>query len=658
LTDNNPIADFFDGFVAAPIRPPRQQVVRGQQIVPGPQAVDEGRDNPASVTAPLDGPKLLPAFEAPLPNSTGPIDCDTLKKKIEELRAQGQKELEDNPQAAFILMLGSMTGFGAPQEFLEDVGSVGKELEAAFQDAVDRAAQAIKNEVDRVGTGVRSGITDERIREIQNEALAAAMEDAGLGTGIFEQESGNAALMKSLEIEDIYTEVSALTRRLGEQECPEIETGSFNGLSVGEDEDGDEKTQEEEQIQSFDEFDLQPDGGDETEDEHLVIKDLGDGPVFAEDEDIRDIENSVGREDEEIQFHNENFFDTEKFKSDPDSGDDDVFRNSLKGKYGANKPYPEFNFTADERGNFRPVTGSIKTAQNGGQGSGAFSLLANSFTSSNLTDAELSFGGGSRKTPWRVFLKGKGEGLNDGRFGADRRSDVYTIHAGLMKQINAKTVLGAQLTFKDGNVKSRALRSNLDGTYYGASAFVRHKLNTKTVFSGMVGFTGGDNELNLNGVTAQFDTDVLTASARIQTTLNLDKISFNPDASFTISKLTNDGFVASDGDIAPEKELTVTHFSVGGKFDQSYFTNGVKGSTKGNRVRTHLGVHLVHTGRTGGLLTLINDIEADEVGFGARVNGGVTIDLKQGIQLGVRGSYTQFNDVNRYSLSGRISKKF
>jgi hypothetical protein len=341
-----------------------------------------------------------------------------------------------------------------------------------------------------------------------------------------------------------------------------------------------------------------------------------------------------------------------KFESDPD-------QDSGKKTYGKNLPYPAFNMAPGRATPFKPVTGSVKAA--GASEDGVFGLLAGSFTSANLTDANVSLKGGSKTRPWKIFLKGESHGLNDNRTGLDRRGEQYKIDVGVLKRISARTSLGAQFSVKDGDVKSRALNARLDSTLYGVSGFVRHKLARRTVFSGMVGYQRGDNDLNLNGANGTYDSKILSGSARLQTSVQLgkdkNKTTFNPDVRFTAHRLKNDGFVLSNGDMTLKKNITITHFSLGGDFTTQHLSEEAKAKGEGP-IRTRLGFHVVHTGHSG-VLNLTNGIvDADEVGFGARVNGGVSKDLKDGVRVGFRGSFSYFDDVKTYSLSGRVSKKF
>ncbi|HFB55187.1 MAG TPA: autotransporter domain-containing protein [Hellea balneolensis] len=341
-----------------------------------------------------------------------------------------------------------------------------------------------------------------------------------------------------------------------------------------------------------------------------------------------------------------------KFESDPD-------QDGGKRTYGKNLPYPAFNMAPGRATPFKPVTGSVKAA--GASEDGVFGLLAGSFTSANLTDANVSLKGGSKTRPWKIFLKGESHGLNDSRTGLDRRAEQYKIDVGVLKRVSARTTLGAQLSVKDGDVKSRSLNARLDSTYYGVSGFVRHRMSRRTVFSGMVGYQRGDNDLDLNGANGTYNSKVLSGSARLQTTMRLgkgkNKGSFNPDIRFTAHRLKNDGFTLSNGEMSLSKNITITNFALGGDFRHVLISDEAKARGEGP-VRTRIGLHLVHTAHSG-VLNLSNGIlDADEIGFGARVNGGISKDMKDGVRVGFRGSFSYFDDVKTYSVSGRISKKF
>ncbi|PHS39055.1 MAG: hypothetical protein COA91_06930 [Robiginitomaculum sp.] len=320
------------------------------------------------------------------------------------------------------------------------------------------------------------------------------------------------------------------------------------------------------------------------------------------------------------------------------------------------------NFTPNTNKNSIPKYTRYKTikvvqaGQSSDYGGGAFALLANSAKLNSLTNATISTGG-TEKNPWHFFLKGKFNGLNDNRVGTDRNSNIFTIDAGAMRRINPETIIGGQVTLKDGTVKSNALRAQLDATFYGASVFVRRKLDNKTYLSGTAGYSKGDNQLNLDGATGTFNTNVLTGTVRLQTNIKKGPFTLTPDAQFTVTEFRNSGYVLSNNQTALEKRLTYTDVSVGGKLAHAAPTNGL-GTKLRQGVRSNLGFRLVHAGRSGGLLQLTNGAFAEEIGFGVRVNGGINVPMDNNMQLHFGGNFALFNDVQTYSLIGRISKKF
>lgn len=248
--------------------------------------------------------------------------------------------------------------------------------------------------------------------------------------------------------------------------------------------------------------------------------------------------------------------------------------------------------------------------------------------------------------PWAVSLDASYSGLDDNRTNADRDADIWSLTGTGAVQINRKTVLGASLSYKTGDVTSTASASKLDGDYYGATLFASHQLTEVWNITGFAGYTHGDNDIDLDGATGSFNSETLSAGLQLQGRYFLaDDIRINPDVTMAVSNTKNDGFLTSVGIDSIGTDITSYSASAGGTVSKTF-------AIEGGAIIPSLGLHALYEESSGGDLQVVNGgTVSSNLGLGVTVSPAISVILDNGATMGLNANLTQYKkDVSSWTL--------
>lgn len=256
---------------------------------------------------------------------------------------------------------------------------------------------------------------------------------------------------------------------------------------------------------------------------------------------------------------------------------------------------------------------------------------------------------GSGAYPWAMSASVSYSGLDDRRVNSDRKADLVTLVTGGSVQLTDLLSVGLSGYVRTGTVKSTALLSKLDGTYFGISALAKYKIGEHWATSLSVGYSHGDNKVNLNGATGKFDTNALDIAASVNGKYAISEFTLAPTVSVGLSRFHNKGFVASNGVVTPSRKLTLGSLTFGGSLSRSFVTS------QGITITPSVGATGVYAWRSGGALALINGANAGQVGLGAQLSPGLDIGLPGGAFVKVSGNVGLFSNITSYGTTGQVS---
>lgn len=255
-----------------------------------------------------------------------------------------------------------------------------------------------------------------------------------------------------------------------------------------------------------------------------------------------------------------------------------------------------------------------------------------------------------------AWVRGSVVGFDANQSGAKRDGHAADLAAGAYFNAGSGFVLGGLFRVRDAEAKSSTLSSKLDTTGVGAGLHSTYVLTPELSASGFAFYEFSDNDINTTGGTGSYDAEQLTLSGRLNGKFLAGPWSFEPGASVTYAHVDRDGYTNSGG----------TRVS-GGTTERGQLAFGptvryhkrIDDGTVGS-ISPYLAVNGVWNFIKADDTTLANGavIQGDELL--ARFNGGLSVNLVNGIQVSLSGGYSGFgaSELDIYSFSGQVAIPF
>jgi len=272
----------------------------------------------------------------------------------------------------------------------------------------------------------------------------------------------------------------------------------------------------------------------------------------------------------------------------------------------------------------------------------------------NGVNGSVSVADPNARRPWAIFLNSGITGLDDDRTGADRRSRVFNVTAGGAVRWNPKTTIGLSVGYRDGEVTSRANASRLTGEYVSATLSGDYQLMEALSLGLAATYARGDNTLAIGGGTGNFGVNLYSLNASLSRTFRYNDAVISPSLSAAISQTERDSYTDSNAVFVPGSSITSGNVSIGASIAKTFR------NTEGfSAITPSLSLGTGYFFRDDLDAALTSGAIARELGLGGNLAAGLDMQLQNGLDLNIGGSYGIFeNSVQIWSLNATLAKTF
>ena len=209
--------------------------------------------------------------------------------------------------------------------------------------------------------------------------------------------------------------------------------------------------------------------------------------------------------------------------------------------------------------------------------------------------------------------------------------------------------MGLAGTFRSGEVTSTAMLTTTDGDYYGLTLFSVFALAPSLNLGLSATYLHGNNDINIAGAVGSFDTDVITLAASLSGSVPVGDFTLSLSATASVSFEDRDSYIDSTLAFILGDNNTYASFQGGATLSQTFF------NADGSSITPSVGLFGTYNQNSDDAAILVTGVNRDEIGFGATVTGGLSMNFVNGASASVNGNLGLFSDVTTWSVSGNLT---
>lgn len=255
-----------------------------------------------------------------------------------------------------------------------------------------------------------------------------------------------------------------------------------------------------------------------------------------------------------------------------------------------------------------------------------------------------------------AWVRGSVVGFDADQSGAKRDGHAADLAAGAYYNPGDGFILGGLLRVRAAEARSSSQSSKLDTTGFGLGLHSTYLLTPEISASGFAFYEFSDNDIRTTGGKGTFDAEQLTLTGSLEGRFIEGPWTFEPTASITYAHVDRESYTNSGGTRVSGGTTERGQLSFGPRV--RYLKRIDDGTVE--TISPYLAVNGVWNFIKADDTRLTNGavIQGDEVL--ARLNGGLAVNLVNGMQLSLSGGYSGFgaSKLDIYSLSSQVTIPF
>ena len=261
----------------------------------------------------------------------------------------------------------------------------------------------------------------------------------------------------------------------------------------------------------------------------------------------------------------------------------------------------------------------------------------------SLKDSEVA-----PRSRWNAWANGRYVDFEDDQTNADRDGHLWWVMSGLSYQLSERTTVGAFSRYREGEVDSTVLNSQLDTDYVGGGVFLATTLGGGLRVIGAALIEQGDSDITIAGATGSFDTDQLTLEARVDKRIHRGKHWIEPAVRILYTDADNDDYTDSTGAFVIGQDLTLGRLTYG----PTIGTTLQHGQTQ---IRPFAKINGVWDFENDGNFTTSTGAVFSTGETAINLGGGVEVVYASGFAVKLAGDWFAFDsDLDGWSVTGGI----
>ncbi|MEM7300890.1 MAG: autotransporter domain-containing protein [Pseudomonadota bacterium] len=276
-------------------------------------------------------------------------------------------------------------------------------------------------------------------------------------------------------------------------------------------------------------------------------------------------------------------------------------------------------------------------ARSQGSGRSGNGLTSTYATRLSLNDVPTSFSRRFRRGPLTLWAKGSINGANLGKANADVFG--YQIVSGLAWQLNSNLGVGASLGHRRSKRTSSAQNSTFDAKSIFGSSFLAVRLKDQLRLTAFSALEKGSTNVNINGVTGNFDFRVWTFGATLAHRLSLGNGWWvSPSATVSRSLGQRGDYTNSNGIFVASGNSASSKLVFGPTFGKTFRFDPENNPFAVSAITPVIGINGTWIFDAPGDTLLANGTVLPSSRFGATLTGALTTRFANGTNASITGS--------------------
>lgn len=282
-----------------------------------------------------------------------------------------------------------------------------------------------------------------------------------------------------------------------------------------------------------------------------------------------------------------------------------------------------------------------------GSGGASFRVDVNGLASAVATPAAgtPAFDGLAANLPFNVWFAGDVTAFDDDQT-ADRDGTIVSLKGGATHRLNDDVTVGGFVTYKTGDVESKALNTDLDSDFIGFGLFSRVNVYHGLFFDTVFHYEYGWNDIRIGTAKGDFNADSVSLGARLHKRFALPGGWWvGPNVALSWSQLDRDAYTDSTGTRVPGGNTEQTRLTIGPRAGY-FFTPESEDITQGE---VTAGIDGVFDLNSNGNQAVGNGVVAKDPTDGVKLSTGLNLLFKNGMTGSGNFSYTGIDSLDAYS---------
>ncbi len=229
---------------------------------------------------------------------------------------------------------------------------------------------------------------------------------------------------------------------------------------------------------------------------------------------------------------------------------------------------------------------------------------------------------------------------------ADRNGAIGSLAAGIAYPVTEVITIGGQLTFKSGDVESKALASDLDSDFLGFGVFARTDLYQGLLFDAAFNYEHGWNDIKIAGIKGDFDSDSISLGGRLSKRFPVSPAWWvEPNIGITYSTFDRESYTDAAGTFVPGSTVDQGRIQFGPKVGYVF----VPDHDSIVRGQATFAVNGLIDYLSNGDAAVGNGIVAKDPTNGVQLSTGLNLNFNNGMTGSASFSYTGIDKLDSYS---------
>lgn len=248
---------------------------------------------------------------------------------------------------------------------------------------------------------------------------------------------------------------------------------------------------------------------------------------------------------------------------------------------------------------------------------------------------------------WDAWVEAQASGFDDNS-SADTNGTSLGVTGGVSYAIDENVTTGAFLRYRNVSTDSDGFMTELDGDFFGVGVFIQALVWEQLRVEGLFAYDFGDNHIQANGATADFDLHGYSGGLRVSQRFDFGGVWLEPNVGASFSVADRERFTDSLGNTIPASTQTQGRLSFGPQvgFTPYQERNG------SNAVNVRLRLGGIYDFLEEGDSTTTAGLVAEDPSLG--VSGGASLDLL--LDYGIQGSVSV--DLSRVDQLQTVTGRF